>query len=654
MVDFIKKMFGREESQQDLSDETIFSAKIESEKQTVSALNMVGAGFESKGGSSLMLTEPVENGVDAIIKLNETKSKKIKGEIKVVIEQIPQRVVIIDNGTGFLRIKHVCEKPFDSLKEFDTSQIGKFARGLQGFRAFCNNLTYITKRLPEHIPNDEKDVLQQRQKISNDTAKIDFEASTNKVRVKYVETSEFNKYTKFEHGTVAIYENWKPGMFEKFSIRMLLDRLQHHFGELIRQGNISIMVEHWPGRIAEIGPEQMKFQEVKPKDYSEYTPITIAPVIYKNNGIQGAINFNLYLSDKGRTDRLNQPFLLYQSRPVGDGYISEIDEFNENPIWKHKFLTGYITCDFCKINELRQGLKINDERDFLFKELLKVAKVLEKMVKDHSKGLFELRFQKEVSELVKDLQLFFKAKNIFNFKIAKSTGFLSTENPEIEVVELAKTSGADANLEVPSEKGETIQVSVTSNLESAEVVPYDKGIDNTLNPNIGTHGGIDADHRVGTADRDAVKISGDDIPNKTEGFEKESNGYNQPQQETNKSESGGKTKNNRRATRHKPRGFGIAMVSDEFNEDLSWFDEVSSVVIINSLHPRYLSRSSNETQIKELLKYLAELYIWEITKLVHAKDEELQKGMKFLDYKFEYFEQGQTDNKEEVSINDSE
>ncbi len=344
-----------------------------------------------------MLTEAVENGVDAIIKFNESRKKKNKGEIKVLIDQEKERILVMDNGTGFLQIKHVCEKPFDSLKELDNTQTGKFARGLQGFRAFCEELNYITKRLPEDILTNEKEVIPSNSNFSKQTARLEFTSTSSKVKVKYVNDLEFKKYTPSEHGTIAIYEKWKPGLFEKFNINMLRKRLQHHFGELIRQGAISILVELYQGKIAEIGPEQLKWREVESRDYSEFTPLNLLPISYNQNG---RITFNLHLCDRGKTDRWSQPYLLFQGRPVGDGFISEIDEFTEHPIWKHRFLTGYITCDFCDINELRQGLKINDERDFLFKELLKIEKILENKVKEHSKGLYELKFQISLKSLM--------------------------------------------------------------------------------------------------------------------------------------------------------------------------------------------------------------------------------------------------------------
>lgn len=652
MSDFIKKILGKETKEQN-SEETIFSATLDKEKQIVSALNMVGAGFEARGGSSLMLTEAVENGVDAIIKFNQNQKKKGRGNIRVIIDQVNERILVTDTGTGFLKIKHVCEKPFDSLKEMDETQTGKFARGLHGFRAFCNNLNYITKRLPEDIPSNESEYINSTISDSNLTARLEFVSTTSTVKVKYVNDDEYKGFLKDEHGTIAIYEKWKPGLFEKFNINMLFRRLQHHFGELIRQGEVSVTVELRPGKIAGIGPEQLKTVEVEPRDYSDLTPLELPAIEYVKNGKSGEITLNLYLSNRGKANRWNQPFLLYQGRPVGDGFVSEIDEFSEHPIWKHRLLTGYITCDFCEINELRQGLKINDERDFLFKDLLKLEMLLENKVKEHSRGLYELKLQKQVSELVKDLQLFFKSKDIFNFKIAKSTGFLSKENNEIEIVELAKTTGADTNLEAPKENGDGAVVAGTESFAPTQVQEQAEGSETTVNPELGIHGNGGGNTKDGGAGAEATSNVSEALPTK-DGLEHADADINKPSHVSEPHDAGGKDKNKKKGIRHKPKGFGLVFQDDEFNEDLSWFDDVNSVVIINSQHKRYLSRAQEESQFKSLMNYLAELYIWEITKLVHAKDEDVETTMKFLDYKFEYSEKIRQDEKEGRFVNESE
>src|SRR3989344_6373669 len=555
-MEFVKRLFGSKEAYQPNVEETIFSATFEKEKQIVSALNMVGAGFEARGGSSLMLTEAVENGVDAIIKFNENKKKKVKGVIKVLIDKDAERILIIDNGTGFLEIKHVCEKPFDSLKEMDNTQTGKFARGLQGFRAFCDKLTYITKRLTEDIPFNESATMPIATNFSRKTVRLDYLSTSADVKARYVDDSEFKKYSDSEHGTIAIYEKWKPGIFKDFNTNMLFRRLQHHFGELIRHGEVKIIVELYLGRIEDIGPEQDKYAEVEARDYSEFTPINISPIPYNKNGKEGEIKFNLFLCDRGRADKWKQPYLLFQGRPVGDGFISDIDEFTEHPIWKHRFLTGFVTCDFCEINELRQGLKINNERDFLFIELLKIGKVLEKNVREHSKGLYELKLQNQVNELVKDLQLFFKSKNIFNFKIAKSTGFLSKENNEIEVVELAKSVGLDSNLEAPKESGDGVVVAGTGSFASVQVQEQPLGSETTINPELGTHGDGEGNTKTDGLGEEASSNVSEALPTK-EGLERADTDINKPSNISEPHDVGGKDKNKKKGIRHKPKGFGM-------------------------------------------------------------------------------------------------
>ncbi|MDO8556186.1 MAG: hypothetical protein Q7R96_03365, partial [Nanoarchaeota archaeon] len=207
MGSFVKKLFGTGSTETSTGEGTVLEAKFEKEDQIVSALQMVGAGFETKGGCTLMLTESVENGVDAIIKYNDKHRTKVKGKIKVSIDNEKKRIIIVDSGTGFIDVKHVCEKPFDSLKKDDSTQTGKFARGLQGFRAFCENLTYITKRMPEDISKNEKDVIPNNNAGSH-TVQIEFSDTSGKAKVKYVEDSLFSNYTKENHGTIAIYENW--------------------------------------------------------------------------------------------------------------------------------------------------------------------------------------------------------------------------------------------------------------------------------------------------------------------------------------------------------------------------------------------------------------------------------------------------------------
>src|SRR3989344_2016182 len=380
-------------------------------------------------------------------------------------------------------------------------------------------------------------------------------------------------------------------------------------------------------------------------------PISVQPISYKNEkiGKRGEIKFNLFLCEKGARDRWNYPYLLWKGRPVGDGFIAEIDEFSENPLWANKFLTGYIICDFCEINPLRLALETGEERDYLFTELRKTEKILEKRVKEYSKGVYELKLQKQVTDLVKELQLFFKSKNIFNFKIAKSTGFLSKEDNEVEIVQLAPGKGDNPDLESPHQEGEGAELYGSNKFETTFVKESEIGDAKTLNPDIGSHGEGQSNVKIGGPDKTA--ISNENSMNGN-GFIKSEKGFSKPEERVSPHEIGGNKQGNKKGKRHKPKGFGLTFQDDEFNDNLSWFDEVNSMVIINSQHPRYMSRvGEGESNLRKVMDYLAELYIWEITKLVYKAEEEKENiAMKFFDLKFEWQESKKEQKSEEPAI----
>ena len=50
-----------------------FKVKLDSDGQKLAALDTVGEAFRHHGGSTLMLTEHIENGIDAIEELSKRK-----------------------------------------------------------------------------------------------------------------------------------------------------------------------------------------------------------------------------------------------------------------------------------------------------------------------------------------------------------------------------------------------------------------------------------------------------------------------------------------------------------------------------------------------------------------------------------------------------
>ena len=136
---------------------------------------------------------------------------------------------------------------------------------------------------------------------------------------------------------------------------------------------------------------------------------------------------------------------------------------------------------------------------------------------------------------------------------------------------------------------------------------------------------------------------GTEDPSGVSGIKTEQGGIQGPSQ-TGLGASPGEdsSRGKKRAKRRRPHGFALVFHDDEFNDEMSIFDPSTSTVIINSGHPRYKAREGQElANVKALMDYLAELYIWEITKLSAKRAERTPEDVAglFLSTKFEFFEE---------------
>ncbi len=598
--------------------------------QILAALNSTGAGFEARGGSSLMLTEPVENSVDSIIEAVRQHVVN-KGTIRIFLDQANEQVVIIDNGLGFSNPRHICERPFDSLKKYDPELTGKFARGLQGFRSYCSELTFITRR--SSVP-----VKEAFSGKSGNTVKLEFRADSIEVRASIIQDEEFKTWSwgDFDHGAVAFYTVWKKGEFAKIRKDKLVKRIEKHFGELIRKGEIEILL--WEGTDLKPGVriDASKFDECRPRDYSKFTRINIPSVPYVGNGgKKGEVIFELFLTSGPRSDRDVRPFLMYKDRPVGDGSIAEVEEFADTDVWISYYLTGFVRADFCQINELRLALKPGPEREFLYQQLDAIEPLLRAEIKKHHNGLIDIKRSQEINALVNKLQDFLKNKNIFDFKFAKELGHLNSgERPELEVSLTARgTEDSAASISTSGEPVENLVPTIVTNQPG--VVP---GHDQNVHPpqdQVGGVGDSEAQSRKG-----GPGGSGEVQPPGKDGYSDSAEGLKK-MQTTQQTVSTGNiaTPTSKSIRKRKPRGFNIDTQEDEFSDQLSFFDPVTSTVVINSGHERYRKREDPTVPVsKELLNYMSELYIFEICKLAKLKNADLDLDDLFLKTKYEFFE----------------
>lgn len=189
-----------------------FKVKLDKDEQVLSALDTVGEAFRHHGGATLMLTEHVENGIDAVEDLrNINNLNSHDGKIEVILDEQELRVIIIDNGTGIIDPIWIMENPLKSRKTGESHQHGEFGRGLQGFRGFCRTLEYITKRdvvsQKELADPDIKKWLEEARKQGIDGKCIKLELSKDTIVTVYkpVSEKEFQKYTNNKTGSLHFF-----------------------------------------------------------------------------------------------------------------------------------------------------------------------------------------------------------------------------------------------------------------------------------------------------------------------------------------------------------------------------------------------------------------------------------------------------------------
>lgn len=551
--------------------------EINDEDQKLAALISGAAAFALVGGAPLMLTESVENGSDAIEEATRDFGKKSKGTIIIQVDSQHKKIFVKDDGTGILHPIHVLKKPFKSLKQDVDYAKGQFGRGLQGFRKFCKNLTYISKRVS--IVDDSEKSLKKGTE-SGETIILSLKNDQVKGSIEIVSDEKFSKFSNFDNGTVAIYENWIGKEFERLDLDKLKSRTQHHFGELIRKNKIKIVFQ------INNQPEE----ELQPTIYNEEHRIPLDPISVKDAGTTlGTINPYLYYTSRTEKSDYKKPFLLVGGRPLGNSFLCDFPEFMDQDVWKSQYITGYIECNFIKPNALRIALEPGKEKDLFIKHVRDAASFLQLKIREFQAKLFDIQMKEEMNDLVVEMQLFLRDKKAFTFPAVVTKGLLAESQQEDWV-------------DTEEGKGDL--------------------------PVIGPEGTKDETVKVGEAQDGKGPGSGDD--DRKVKLDPELKGHKP-----------------RRKRNRKPSGFGIDFEPNELSDDLSWFDEVSKTVIINTAHARFkylhkktMEKGEESSFYKQLRKYIAENYLWQITNQLGTKSglQHHELVRKFFDLKFEFFE----------------
>lgn len=589
-------------------------AEITTDGAIMNALMANASAFRATGGSPMMFTEHVENGIDAIKILHKwksTDSPKKLGDIRIIFDDSESQIVITDNGTGIEDPIWILNNPLRSRKtSVSIEQTGKYGRGLQGFRGFCENLDYFTLR---DLPHESEIKHPKNQGFTTNQIKC----STLQLRSDSVyghivpdQLEKFKKYTNSQTGTVAIFTNWIEDEYDNLKRKKkdLYERIQHHFRHDLEIGLIKITIED--GRkIKTVAPREFA-NENGPFDPYELPKHIVYDDITKKE--IGTIEYFLYKSSGEYKPNYKQPFLLAKdNRPLQDSFISTMPQMSQYPVWKSSYVTGFIKCNFVEPDNLRVALSVegdNKRKNTLFFNALRADSItLKKLVSEWQSTFIKTEQIVENRNIILEIQSFLKNQKVkLDLPDLTQLGFLE--------------EGKDGSLEkgdrISEKSGKDNQGKITKIGTEEVVIFYEKG----------TKGPGPGGKRKNRKKRLRVTLPTKDGRNTT----------------TMLMDPSLLSKDGRRR-KQKPKGIDLQPADEELNTDMSWYDPNTLTIYVNEGHKIFLKmielKRKSQTEktsfySKKQKNFIRRCYLWELITNFYKKDEE---GLSMYDEFWELF-----------------
>jgi len=501
--------------------------KLDTQDQKLIAVRAQGEVFASRGGVDLMITEFVENAFDAIkkkkilhalpeaikqmnftpqfekiaiekyttpitefqkkyslTKEDESNFKKLQEKlldvvksqngkktiITVELDDVKQHVRIIDPGTGIEHPIHICEQPFISLKTGEDYSIGKFGRGCQVFREFCELMEFYSLR--------DKPSKREEQNVQDD------HIDTNKINVKSIYIAfphdfaggkygfkDVNEYKKLSHysgtGTVVVLSNWKQNYYVDLSSHMskLITRFEHHFGfafsDVFNIG-LKIVTEKKETEIIPLDFEELSKETSISKIDKKFELPTI-PLQDKLGNPCGEVEFYIYKTVRSYHHTYKEPFLIVNGRPLADTAICDMPGLSQHlEIWKSSTITGCVVCNSVEPNQIRIGLANNDAKQPFIDAITSASIDLKKLNTAWKNELSAAIDKTMMNEVVDTVTRFLSKKGIkFNFKNPLQKGIqkdVKKPGEEITDERVSNESGDPNQGLINAKDGDEVQI----------------------------------------------------------------------------------------------------------------------------------------------------------------------------------------------------
>jgi len=568
-------------------------AEITTDSAIMNALMANANAFRAIGGSPMMFTEHVENGIDAIKVLHGWKSSdapKKLGDIKIIFNDKKSEVVVIDNGTGIEDPIWILNNPLRSRKtSASIEQTGKYGRGLQGFRGFCESLQYFTLR---NLPHESEVKRPENEGLTTNELKC---TELQLVRDSIYgdvfpdRLDKFREYTNSQTGTVAIFSKWIEEEYQNLKSKKkdLYERIQHHFRHDLETGLVKISIE-----------EGKKIKEVVPRMYANENgtfdlyeiPMHVVTDDVTNKEI-GTIEYFLYKSSGEYKHNYKQPFLISKdNRPLQDSFISTMPQMSQYSIWKSPYVTGFIKCNFVEPDNLRVALSVEDDNKrkntLFFKALRADSITLKKLVGEWQANFIKTEQTAENRNIILEMQSLIKTYHV------------KLDLPDLEKLGLLK-EGTGGSLEkgdrISDKPGKDNPGKIKDDgIEEVEIF-YEKNKKGEGNGDGGKKG-----------KKKRLRIS---LPTK----DGRSN-------TTMLMDPALLSKDGRRR-KQKPKGINLETADEELNSDMSWYDPNTLTIYVNEGQENFqkmveLKRKSQSEKTlvysKKQKNYIRRCYLWEL------------------------------------------
>jgi len=353
--------------------------------------------------------EYIDNSID-VATINKKNGLEQDYKIYINIDTHNKTISFLDNCGG-MSSNELCDLLSNvglSTKKAVSWANGQFGFGVHAFRAFAKIAQFISKK--KNYPACK--IIIDRDKTEHD-----------EVYCKKVPDN-----TLAEEGTEVIISNFNKHVFKKNEMkRKLSEEISRHFDDILRGGLIDIF-------ILENGSNKIK---LLPFDYHNMDGLEFPKkeIKVESRSKTSFLDIDLKILDQPQKNR--SPVIKNKGRRIQSiadlqSYKKHLSSIGKNNwIWgNNEFIVGSIEInDFCSPNITRDDLSNNEERNVLYKEIVKIQVEVEELFnkKQISKKQEHLdEISHKITNCLNNVMKIFKLK----FEIQKSSQLKGQDDKE--------------------------------------------------------------------------------------------------------------------------------------------------------------------------------------------------------------------------------